>query len=99
MIMATLKICSMYKGSSSGDVLLPSWVSIWKEYPSSVSRIIYFCVYIKSVPSLQNCRLPDLQHFQKETPTQMLPVDIVNFFIENLWWLLLTVLPQYGEVS
>ena len=52
-IMITLKMCSLYKGSPQGDVLLSSWVFIRKKIEEPVSGIIYFCVYIKSVPSLQ----------------------------------------------
>ena len=32
MIMITLKMCSLYKGSSQGDVFLSSWVFIRKKY-------------------------------------------------------------------
>ena len=52
-----MKMCSLHKESFYGDALLPSWVFIWKKYPNrqadSVRGIIYFCVYIKSVPSRQ----------------------------------------------
>ena len=50
-----------------------------------------------------------------QTPTEVFPVDIAkflrivflyntsggcnSFLIQNLWWLLLTVLPQYSKVS
>ena len=32
MIMTTLKMRSLYKESSEGDVLLSSWVFVWKKY-------------------------------------------------------------------
>ena len=54
MTMTALKMCSLHKEIFYGDVLLSSWVFVWKKYPerwvSSVSGIIDFCVYIKSVP-------------------------------------------------
>ena len=50
-------MCNLYKGSSSDGMLLSSYVFTWKKYPDrradAVSRIIYFCVYIKSVTSRQ----------------------------------------------
>ena len=50
MIMITLKMCSLHKGSFDGDLLVSSCVFIRKNYPNrqagSVSGIIYFYVYI-----------------------------------------------------
>ena len=51
-----LKMCSLHKGSFYGDILDTFQQGVYREkYPyrlgGSVSGIIYFCVYIKSVPS------------------------------------------------
>ena len=57
MIMTTLKMCSLHKESFYGGILLTSWMFLWEKYPNrwagSVSGIIYFSVYVKSVPSCQ----------------------------------------------
>ena len=57
MIMATLKMCILHKESFYGGILLTSWMFLWEKYPNrragSVSGIICFSVYVKSVPSCQ----------------------------------------------
>ena len=84
---------------------------LFKKSKSSRSQIIFEISSIKNFPIftgkhlfrglfLHTCNI----FIYKETPTQVSPVDIVNFlradfFIENPQWLLLTVLPQYSEIS
>ena len=46
MIMIKLKTWSLYKGSSQGGLLLPSWVFIWKKYGGTSKRNkILLCLY------------------------------------------------------
>ena len=54
-------MCSLYKGSSQDDILFLAGCLYGKNVEESVSGIIYFCVYITSVPSRQT------RHMMKNT--------------------------------